>query len=211
MRLLLRKDDTEALIRKARSGDRKAFEALAGRHRERLERLVRDRLGKRLQRRLAVEDVLQETQLRALLSLHRFESREGDASGSFFRWLSGIAVRVILEAANREKRTGAISFGFDVTSEEPSPSKTLVRKERLVRLEEAIRGLPEDYRTVLRLVRIQGLSVNETARRLERSPNAVSKVLLRALRLLRQRFGDTESFSLPKDEDLPDEPREEAR
>jgi len=208
---LMTRDDTAALVERACSGDRKAFEVLAARHRPRLERLVEERLGRRLKTRLSAEDVLQETFLRALRSLGRFECREGDAGASFLRWLSGIAVRVILEEAHRLKDEEPISLDLEVTSKEVSPSRTLVRKERLARLEEAIRCLPADYQTVLRLVRIEGLSVNETARRLDRSPNAISKVLLRALQKLRKRFGDTESLGLPTDDALPGEMAEEER
>ena len=50
---------------------------------------------------------------------------------------------------------------------------------------------------MLRLVRIEGLAVKDAARRLGKTPNAVSRSILRATRKLRELFGDTESLGLP--------------
>ena len=58
-------------------------------------------------------------------------------------------------------------------------------------------GLKADYRQMILLCRIEGLSIRETAQRMHRSPNAVKKLLARALKELKDRFGDTESLSLP--------------
>jgi RNA polymerase sigma-70 factor (ECF subfamily) len=185
-------DDTELLIERARAGDRQAFDALAARSRAHLESIVRPRLGRQLQGRTGPEDVLQETYLRAWRSIRRFQPR---GEGSFLRWLSGIAVRVILEAASRD---GDVSLEVDFPSRDPSPSKALQREERFARLEEALETLSSEYRQVLTLVRLEGCSIAETAKRMQRSPNATSKLLLRALRKLRERFGDTESLGLPQ-------------
>ena len=56
-------------------------------------------------------------------------------------------------------------------------------------------GGPQDVARLL--ARIDGLSIEEVARRMNRSPNAVSHILLRALRKLRESLGDTESLHLP--------------
>jgi RNA polymerase sigma-70 factor (ECF subfamily) len=197
-------EDTRSLVQRARAGDRQAFDALAGRYREHLEALIRQRLGEGLRGRVAVEDIHQETLLRALRSLAHFEWREAEHDASFFRWLSGIAVRVILEAAASARRSAPIALDFEVMADEVSPSRTLARKERLERLQQAIAHLSPDYQTVLRLVRIEGLPVSEAAKRMRRTPNAVSQLLLRALRKLRERFGETESLGLPAEEPLGD-------
>jgi RNA polymerase sigma factor (sigma-70 family) len=72
------------------------------------------------------------------------------------------------------------------------------RRERSARLEEAIASLTPDHRRVVELCRIEGLAVKEVAERMGRSPNAVSMLLLRALRELKTRFGRTESLTLPR-------------
>jgi DNA-directed RNA polymerase specialized sigma24 family protein len=50
---------------------------------------------------------------------------------------------------------------------------------------------------VIVLARVEELKIREIAERMERSESAVKNLLLRALRELRQNFGDTESLRLP--------------
>ena len=72
------------------------------------------------------------------------------------------------------------------------------RDERFERLESALNCLTKDHREVIIFARIQGLPIKEIAERMSRSPDAVSMLLLRALRELKSYFGSTESFHLPQ-------------
>ena len=188
----------QALITRARQGDRGAFDELAGSCRDRLERLVRFRLGPSLRQQLDPEDVMQETYLRAFRSIDRFVWRSED---SFFQWLSGIARNVVREACARLR--GADERRAEGDEEPaagaPSLSQGLRRGERLERLQKALDQLPPSYRQVLRSVVVEGLPLVEIARRLGKTPNAVSLLLLRANRKLRASFGDTQSLHLPPD------------
>ena len=56
--------------------------------------------------------------------------------------------------------------------------------------------LSPDHRTVLRLSRMEGLSIKEIADQMDRSESAVKNLLQRAIKQLRQSFGDTESLNL---------------
>jgi len=47
-------------------------------------------------------------------------------------------------------------------------------------------------------VRVEGLEFEEAGRRMGRSPDAVKQLLYRALKKLRESFGDTESLHLPE-------------
>ena len=190
-----RKDATDLLVDRARCGDRQAFDELVARQGPHLESVLRARLWRTLQRWADLEDVLQETYLRAWRSIRKFQPGGED---SFFRWLSGIAVKVVLEASSGSKKETHLPLDLEFAREEPSPSKALQREERFERLRSALDALSPDYREVLALVRLEGLSITETAKRMGRSSNAVSKLLLRALRKLRQTFGDTESLGLPE-------------
>ena len=78
------------------------------------------------------------------------------------------------------------------------PIQALRRDERFDRFQRAFDALDPDSRQVIFLARIQGLPIKEVARRLERSPNATSILLYRALVKLKGFFGDTESFRLPR-------------
>jgi len=182
------------LVERAREGDREAFGRLVERYQERLEALVSARMGRLVRGALEVADIAQETFARALRSIESFRW-QGDES--FLRWLGGIAENLIAKAANREKRHGLLRLEQDAAASDPSPSKAMRRDERFRRLEEALAELPPDYREVIRLARIEGLKHEEIAARMNRSHAAVRQLVIRALRQLRERFGDTESFHLP--------------
>ena len=66
--------------------------------------------------------------------------------------------------------------------------------------------LDEDHREVIYLARIHLLPLKEVGKRMGRSADAVSELLRRALRQLKEIFGDTDSFGLPP-KNLADPPR----
>ena len=70
--------------------------------------------------------------------------------------------------------------------------------ERFDRLHDAIKNLSSEYRDVIMLSRIEGLTFEEIAGRMNRSPAAVKQLLWRALKKLKESFGDTESLHLPE-------------
>ena len=185
---------TAQLVQLAKAGDREAFDRLVALFRPRLEAAVATRIGPGLRAKLEVEDVVQETILRALRSIESFEWR-GDES--FLRWLAGIAEHILRDQADRERLRRAVALESDVAGEGTSPSVAARREERFSRLEQAIEVLPPEYREVILLARVEGLPVQKIAERLGMTPNAVSQRLWRALRKLRDEFGETESFHLP--------------
>jgi RNA polymerase sigma-70 factor (ECF subfamily) len=176
-----REASVESLVARARAGDRDAFRALFERHRDRLRAAVERRLGGYLRRKIEVEDVVQETFLKAFESLETFEARGED---SFHAWLRGIAENLLLWWARRHQRREQLRLDGDVAGAGTSPSHALRREERFERLRDA-------------LSRVEGLKLAEIAARLGRTPAAVKPLLWRALRKLRAAFGETESFSLP--------------
>jgi RNA polymerase sigma-70 factor (ECF subfamily) len=187
-------DETLALVERAQKNDPSAFEALVASHRDRLEELVRRRLGSALGASLEVDDIVQETLAWAFRSLPRFRWQ---GEGSFGRWLAGIGCHVILKAARRERRGRTLELVRDVPAPDVSPSKALRRTERFERLETALAKLSSDHRQVILLARIEGLAIREIARRMARSEDAVMQLLSRALKKLKQGFGETESWTLP--------------
>ena len=183
------------LIRRAQTGDLAAFDELAQAERGRLLALVRGRLlDARGDGAIDAEEVVQETLVRALQAIERFECRGPDA---FFQWLVGIARRVIL-AARRKRRHARLDSATEVPGADVSPSRELAREERLERLRDAIAVLDEPHREVILLARIEGLTIAEVSERMGRTPGAVKQLLSRALRKLRGAFGTTDSFSLPR-------------
>jgi len=185
---------TQELIAKAQDGDRVAFDQAVLRYRERLEAIIRSRMGPQLRQFIDPEDILQESLLRAFASLKGFQWHD---DASFFRWIVGIANHVILKAARRAKRPLKIDSQADGTAEGTSPSQGVRQQERFQRLQRALESLDPDHREVIRLARFEGLSLKEIAGRMGRTPGAVAQLLARALRKLRATFGETESYHLP--------------
>ena len=186
--------DTQALVHQARHGDRKAFDELAAQARGRLIGEINRMLGQRLREKVDPEDVLQEVVLRAFESIGRFEGEDADA---FQRWLEGIARNVVRNLARRKGWKNEFEITRDPPSPVSSPSRHQRREERFERLSKCVESLSPDYRTVIRLVRIDGLKIREVAERMNRSESAVKNLLLRAMKELRNTFSDTDSFSLP--------------
>lgn len=192
--IMVDQDDTKILVDRATSGDRAAFEELVLRFRGRLESSITARLNHFGLGNLDTEELTQEVIVRALESLDRFEWRDED---SFYRWLSGIAKNVALKAAQKDRRIQSLEVVRNRTTGDVPPSRAVRREERFERLEAKIKDLSPEYREVVILARIDGFPIKEIARRMDRTPEAVKKLLSRALMKLRSSFGDTESLHLP--------------
>jgi RNA polymerase sigma-70 factor (ECF subfamily) len=184
--------DSDLLARAAR-GDRAAFDALLAQVEPRVRAFVRSRLRPGAGGRMDLDEIVQDTLVRAFQSIHTCRGKDLE---SFVRWLNGVARIAIIKASKPAHHT-ALEVVNDAADSKPSAGRALQREERRQRLAAAVGGLSEDHRQVLQLSRLEGLSLKEVAARLGKSPEATKKLLGRALRKLRERFGDTESFHLP--------------
>ena len=100
----------DELVAAARAGDESAFARLFDRHR----RLV-SRLGYRFfPRRDQVEEIIQESFIKAYFALNDYQ---GGNEKSFVSWLARIAVRTCYDELRRVQRRGESSIG-DLTEEE---------------------------------------------------------------------------------------------
>lgn len=182
------------LIDRIRNGDRDALSILFGRHRRRLALLAHYRLGPQLRGLVEVDDILQETLLKAYVQLEHFTYR---TPGSFLRWLSRIMDHVIADTARyhgRQKRNAAemLPLRFESTPEglEPvdskTPSRLLAQDENLRLLLKELDELPDDYREVILLTKLEGLSTQEVAEKMGKSREAVALLLHRAIKRFRQ-------------------------
>jgi RNA polymerase sigma-70 factor (ECF subfamily) len=68
-----------------------------------------------------------------------------------------------------------------LAAEQSSPSQQASRNEQLLRLAAALSELPEDQRRAVEMHHLQGLPLAEVAEHLNRSKGAVAKLLYRAL------------------------------
>ena len=202
-------ETTEDLVRRARQGDREAFDEIEKRHEAALRRSIEARIGAEVRKRIDVDDLLQETFLAAFRSIDSLQWRGDDA---FVRWLRQIAEHRIHDAAKGRAPTPDLELVREVAAHGVSPSRAVRREERMQRLERALGRLSPDHAEVVRLVKIEGLKIREVAERMGRSETAVKNLLIRALGALRDAFGETGSLHLPArtlkiDEGLQDQPR----
>ncbi len=161
-----------------------------------LTRFVRRRMGPELASRESASDIVQSTCRELLRGASSFEDR-GEAS--FQRWVQSAAEHKLQNRARhwRAQRRQGGSASIDANAErddeaqhaafEPSapssarPSQEALLREETERLARAFRALPEEYRSVLVRSQIDGASATELARELGRSPEAVRKLVARAL------------------------------
>ena len=184
---------TAVLVLRARDGDRDALNALFARHTGRLRIYVRQRLGRALAHRLDVDDVMQETYLRAFSSL---AGRTFAGENAFFRFLAAIARHVILDAARAAralKRSGRIvrlersdwtrAGAGELAAQVDGPATRAVLAEDALRLERTFVELPAHYRRVIALRQFEQLSAAEIAERTRSTERAVHALYARALRM----------------------------
>lgn len=185
------------LVRRALAGDLAAFEALTGRHEQRVYSLAM----RMLRQEQDAEDVTQQTFLSALEHLDGFR-----AEASFSTWLLRIATHAALKIIRKHKGLDTVSLeaateeteGYDsvphpeyIADWRQSPAQ-LVHKNEIQRLlDEALSKLDEKHRLVFLLRDVEGLSVKETADALGLSEANVKVRLLRARLQLREHLTQT--------------------
>jgi RNA polymerase sigma-70 factor (ECF subfamily) len=77
-----------------------------------------------------------------------------------------------------------------LAAEQSSPSESMERNEQLLRLAAALAQLPQDQREAVTLHHLQGWSLAELARHLDRSEAAVAGLLHRGFKKLRDLLHD---------------------
>ena len=192
--IMAAENQTRILVQKAQQGDQAAVGELFEVHRARLAGLILSLAAPQPRGELEVDEVLQETFSRALDSLERFQWHGED---SFIRWLGGIAHNVLRKRARRESKAPTLHISREHPASGISPSKAMRRDERFLRLQKALVVLTAEQREVVRMARIDGMTINEIAAATKRKPNAVKQLILRGLRKLRDQMGETESLHLP--------------
>jgi RNA polymerase sigma-70 factor (ECF subfamily) len=180
---------TRNLLERAAAGEQDAAGELIRRFERPLRVSIRRRLGPELRARVDTDDIFQETSVQAVHALPGFRY-SGDRA--LLAWLAALAERQIQNAA-RLHRAGKRSLRLEralresgtYPSPHTSPTQSVARDERTMRLHEAVDRLPEPERTVVRLHSFEGRSFGSIARDLSMTDwSAARRVFLRALRSL---------------------------
>jgi len=179
------------LIELSRNGDAEAFARLISRYEDRIYRLAKHVC---VGLSSDAEDVYQETFLTAFKNLKAFR---GDSE--LGTWLYRIASNLCLMRRRRKKSEPFVPL-LDRPHDHdeapthqfrdllPTPEEAAGRKELVEKVAGALAKLPMDYRLVVTLRDVEGLSGEETARILKLSVAAVKSRLHRGRLFLRDEF-----------------------
>jgi RNA polymerase sigma-70 factor (ECF subfamily) len=178
--------DDLTLVRRARSGDQRAFGLLVERYQKKVYAVA---LGMVKDPEEAL-DVSQE----AFVKVHRYLDRfKGDSS--FYTWLYRITTNTCIDVLRRRGISSSDSVEYDDTVQmdlseaslgvlssqvESNPARAALRRELGEKLEEALAQLPEKHRAILLLRELEGMSYEDLARTLEIPKGTVMSRLFHA-------------------------------
>jgi RNA polymerase sigma-70 factor (ECF subfamily) len=204
---------TNRLLDRVRHQDEPAFAELFARHRERLRKMVRLRLDRRLRGRFDSSTVLRQVEHNAWRRIGEYRADQtsspaapssraaGDATGSFFLWLRLLTGQVI-QALHRDHletqaweelslyrgalpEVNSVALAAQLMGHR-DPSQTTTRADMLLRLQDALNSMDALDREVLALCHFEELSDEETAAVLGISKAAATERYVQALKRLKE-------------------------
>lgn len=159
-----REIDSE-LVAKAQRGDKRAFGMLVEKYQRKLSRLV----GRMVRDQSEVEDVVQESFIKAYRALPNFR---GDSA--FYTWLYRIGINTaknyLVSIGRKPSAQSSIEIddaehfedGVELRTQE-TPESALMTKQIAQTVNETVLTLPEELKTAITLREIEGLSYEEIA------------------------------------------------
>jgi RNA polymerase sigma-70 factor, ECF subfamily len=189
------------LLLRAKAGDSKAQAQLFGHYRDRLRKLVRLRLDRRVVGRVDPSDVLQD----AYLDMARRFGEYAAAPGvPFYLWLRALAGQRLIDLHRRHlgaqmrdagqevslyrgalPSASSASLAQQLLAGLTSPTQAAIRAEMQLRLQEALNSMAAIDREVVVLRHFEELNNAEAAEVLGIEPAAASKRYIRAIRRLK--------------------------
>ncbi len=195
-------DENADLVRQAVAGDEAALSELFGRYRDRLKRMVRLRLSRRLQGRVDDSDVLQESFLDVSRRLHEYAEKPGLP---FFLWLRHMTGLKLTEVHRRHLGThmrdadcevslhrgglpeaDSVSLAAQLLGQLTTPSQAAAKAETRILVQEALNAMDPVDREVLALKHFEQLSISEIGQTLGLSKAGAGSRYLRAIKRLRE-------------------------
>ena len=174
--------DERELIARLQKRDEAAFEELIRQYEKKVYTLCFRMCGNSEDAEEAAQD--------AFLALWRGIGRFRQES-SLSTWIYRLATNACIDTLRRRKKqSGSVSLDdedlfVDAVDTSPQPQETVEHREAQKLLQEGLSALPEEYRKVLILREIEGLSYTEIAEVLEISEGTVKSRLSRARLALR--------------------------
>jgi RNA polymerase sigma-70 factor (ECF subfamily) len=196
-------NDDRELLRRALDGDEAALATLFHGYRDRLRKMIRLRLDRRLSGRVDTSDVLQD----AYLDVRRriAEYARDPSSMPFHLWLRLVAGQRLTDVhrhhlgahmrdAGQEvslhrgpfPQADSVSLAAQLLGKMTSASQAAIRVEHKLIVQEALNSMDSMDREVLALRHFEHLSNDETAQVLGLSKSAASNRYIRALKRLKE-------------------------
>src|SRR5262245_54462986 len=196
-------DGLAALLAQAKRGDSEQLGRLLQLYRNYLVILANAQLDARLRRRVSPSDLVQETMLGAWRDFRQFR---GGTERELLAWLRRILIHCLHRAYELHWQAGRRTLRREVSLDEagvslersalhltdvlvdrgPSPSGLARQRERALAVADMLAQLRPDYRDVIVLRNLRGLSFEEIAQRMNRKAGAVRMLWLRAMERFRQ-------------------------
>jgi RNA polymerase sigma-70 factor (ECF subfamily) len=193
--------NTDDLLRQAKAGDAAALGTLFAHYRDRLRKMVRLRLDRRVAGRLDASDVLQEAYLDVA---RRFPEYAAAPAVPFYVWLRALTGQRLIDLhrqhlgakmrdAGQEvslyrgalPQASSASLAQQLLAGLTSPTQAVVRAEMQLQLQEALNSMDPIDREVVVLRHFEEMNNIETAAVLGIETAAASKRYLRAIRRLK--------------------------
>lgn len=178
-------DSDNALVKKARDGDFRAFEVLFERHRQLVYRFAYQMVP----RRDDAEDMVQEAFVRAYQNLHRYRDE-----AKFTTWLLRIVSNLCTDQARMKNRREALeqqeasgALIWMTEGDVDDPVGDLEQERRVKVLRTALNALPVHHRTVIILRDLEEREYSDIAEILNCTVGGAKLRVLRARRALRDR------------------------
>ncbi len=197
----------QELVQRSVEGDRDALQRLIVEYHGPLLGTVTGRMDAALRRHVAPEDILQEAYLGAFKSIGRCSFANPAA---FYKWLERIALDQLKNTGRNLRRdrrnidrersraagrkTSLLDLVDGLSSQGPTPSRHLAKKEASAAAISSLARLPEHYRQVVEMRFLQGRPVTEIAAELGKSEGAIHMSIKRSLDKLRHFMGSISSF-----------------
>jgi len=195
--------DVQSLLDHARNGSEESLGRVLESYAKYLTLLARLQIGRRLQGKVDPADIVQEVFLEA----HRqFGQFRGTSEAELIAWLRRILAGQLALTLRRYLGTKGrdvnlerdLAVQLDQSSQamdrglvasHSTPSQHASRREQAVMLADALARLSDDYREVIILRHLEGLTFPEVAKSMNRSEDSVQKLWVRALANLRRTLG----------------------
>jgi RNA polymerase sigma-70 factor, ECF subfamily len=193
--------DEADLLRRATEGDQQVLATLFARYRDRLCKMVRLRLDRRLSGRIDTSDVLQDAYLDVA---RRFPEYAASPTVPFYIWLRSVTVQRLVDVHRRNLGAEMRDAGREVSLYRgplpaassaslaqhllaglTSPTQAAIRAEMQLRLHEVLNSMDPIDREVVVLRHFEELSNIEAAEVLGIETSAASKRYIRAIRRLK--------------------------